>query len=194
MQVAVAEAMGYADTRGRRGVEVFMQAYFRHATQVGELTRIFLTKLEAIHIKAEPLLERIFRRRPKLRDGYTVVVGRLAIVDDNAFMADKLNLLRIFEEALRTGMLIHPDAMRLVKANLRMIDDDMRNDAEAQRIFLDLMLKHGNPERGLRRMNELGMLAAFIPEFEPIVAMMQFNMYHSYTVDEHIIQIGRAYV
>ena len=188
MQVAVAEAMGYSDTRGRRGVEVFMQTYFRHATQVGELTRIFLTKLEAIHVKAEPLLERMFRRRPKLRDGYEVVVGRLAIKDDASFVADKLNLLRIFEEALRTGMLIHPDAMRLVKSNLKLIDDGMRNDAEAQRIFLDLMLKHGNPERGLRRMNELGVLSAFIPEFEPIVAMMQFNMYHSYTVDEHTIQ------
>ena len=188
MQVAVAEAMGYTDTGGRRGVEVFMQAYFRHATQVGELTRIFLTKLESIHIKAEPLLERIFRRRPKMRDGYEVVVGRLAIVDDAAFISDKLNLLRIFEEALRTGMLIHPDAMRLVKRNLNLIDDDMRNNAEAQRIFLDLMLKHGNPERGLRRMNELGVLSAFIPEFENIVAMMQFNMYHSYTVDEHTIQ------
>ena len=85
-------------------------------------------------------------------------------------------------------MLIHPDAMRLIKANLHLIDDDMRNDPEAQRIFLDLLLKHGNPERALRRMNELGVLSAFIPEFEPIVAMMQFNMYHSYTVDEHTIQ------
>src|SRR5690606_11617102 len=55
-------------------------------------------------------------------------------------------------------------------------------------IFLDLLLRHGNPERALRRMNELGVLSAFIPEFEPVVAMMQFNMYHSYTVDEHIIQ------
>jgi [protein-PII] uridylyltransferase len=64
----------------------------------------------------------------------------------------------------------------------------MRDDPEAQRIFLDLLLKHGNPERALRRMNELGVLAAFIPEFEPIVAMMQFNVYHHYTVDEHIIQ------
>ncbi|MGR3491268.1 MAG: HD domain-containing protein, partial [Shimia sp.] len=43
--------------------------------------------------------------------------------------------------------------------------------------------------RSLRRMNELGVLAAFVPEFEPIVAMMQFNMYHSYTVDEHTIQV-----
>jgi len=68
------------------------------------------------------------------------------------------------------------------------IDDDMRNNPTAQRIFVDLLLKHGNPERALRRMNELGVLAAFIPEFEPIVAMMQFNMYHSYTVDEHTIQ------
>ena len=81
-------------------------------------------------------------------------------------------------------MLIHPDAMRLVKSNLDLIDNDMRTTPEAQRIFLDLMLKHGNPERALRRMNELGVLGAFIPEFENIVAMMQFNMYHSYTVDE----------
>jgi len=78
--------------------------------------------------------------------------------------------------------------MRLVTANLDKIDDDMRENREATRIFLDLMLKHGNPERALRRMNELGVLSAFIPEFAPIVAMMQFNYYHHYTVDEHIIQ------
>jgi [protein-PII] uridylyltransferase len=64
----------------------------------------------------------------------------------------------------------------------------MRNSPVAQRMFMGLLLKHGNPERALRRMNELGVLAAFIPEFENIVAMMQFNMYHSYTVDEHTIQ------
>tara|TARA_R110002049_G_scaffold44333_3_gene129908 strand:+ start:155313 stop:158132 length:2820 start_codon:yes stop_codon:yes gene_type:complete len=188
MQVSVAQAMGYEDTGGRRGVEVFMQAYFRQATAVGDLTRIFVTGLEAMHVKAEPLLERIFRRRPKIRAGYEVVHNRIAVADDVNFLSDKLNLLRIFEEALRTGMLIHPEAMRLIKANLELIDDDMRQNSEAQRIFLDLLLKHGNPERALRRMNELGVLGAFIPEFEPIVAMMQFNMYHSYTVDEHIIQ------
>jgi [protein-PII] uridylyltransferase len=188
MQVEVAEAMGYKDLAGRRGVEIFMQDYFRHATAVGDLTRIFLTKLEAIHAKPEPLLERIFRRRPKIKPGYEVINNRLAVIDNNAFLADPVNLLRLFEEALRTGMLIHPDAMRLVTANLKLIDDDMRNDREARRIFLDLLLKHGNPERALRRMNELGVLSAFLPEFEPIVAMMQFSMYHSYTVDEHTIQ------
>jgi [protein-PII] uridylyltransferase len=188
MQVSVAEAMQYKDQSGRRAVEVFMQAYFRHATAVGDLTRIFLTKLEDMHVKSEPLLERLFRRRPRVKEGYVVVHNRMAIQDETAFLSDPLNLLRLFEEALRTGMLIHPDAMRTVKANLHLIDDTLRNTPEARTIFLDLMLKHGNPERALRRMNELGVLAAFIPEFEPIVAMMQFNMYHSYTVDEHIIQ------
>ncbi|WP_300036929.1 [protein-PII] uridylyltransferase [uncultured Roseobacter sp.] len=188
MQVQIADAMGYSDTSGRRGVEVFMQAFFLHATEVGDLTRIFLTKMEADHVKADPLLERIFRRRPRTRAGYKVVHNRLAIADDAAFLSDKLNLLRVFEEALRTGMLIHPDAMRLVKANLDLIDDDMRTDPEARRIFFELLLRHGNPERALRRMNELGVLGTFIPEFEPIVAMMQFNMYHAYTVDEHTIQ------
>ena len=188
LQVEVAEAMGYRDRGGRRAVEHFMQAYFRHATKVGELTRIFLTALEAAQVKKEPVLLRVLRRKPKLKPGFSVLQNRLAIADPDAFLQDKMNLLRVFEEAMRTGLLIHPNAMRLLSANLHLIDGSMRKSDEAIRIFIDILLKHGNPERGLRRMNELGVLAAFIPEFEPIVAMMQFNMYHSYTVDEHTIQ------
>nr|WP_254813804.1 [protein-PII] uridylyltransferase [Rhodovulum sp. ES.010] len=188
MQVEVAARMGYADHGGRRAVEHFMQDYFRHATTVGDLTRIFLTKLEAAHVKKEPMLLGLFRRRRKVPEGYQIVQNRMTVADPDTFLADKLNLLRIFEEALRTRTLLHPDAMRLVSANLHLIDDDMRQTPEAQRIFLDLLLKHGNPERSLRRMNELGVLSAFIPEFEPVVAMMQFNVYHHYTVDEHTIQ------
>ncbi|MGB3315339.1 MAG: [protein-PII] uridylyltransferase [Albidovulum sp.] len=189
LQVEVAARMGYSDVGGRRAVEHFMQDYFRHATHVGELTRVFLTALEERHVKKEAMLAGLLRRsRRKTREGFRVDRGRVNVVDQKAFLKDKLNLLRLFEEGLRTGKLIHPEAMRLVTAHLDMIDDGMREDREAARIFLDLLLKHGNPERALRRMNELGVLSAFIPEFEPIVAMMQFNVYHSYTVDEHTIQ------
>ena len=187
-QVEVAERMGYRDGGGRRAVEHFMQDYFRHATRVGELTRIFLTELEERHVKTAPTLQRLLARRRRARAPYRIDGNRLNVGDVEAFLADPLNLLRIFEEGLRTGVLIHPHAMRLVAANLGRIDDAMRNDPEANRIFLDIMLKHGDPARGLRRMNELGLIAAFVPEFAPIVAMMQFNMYHHYTVDEHTIQ------
>jgi [protein-PII] uridylyltransferase len=192
-QVAVAERMGYQPHSGRRAVEHFMQDYFRHATRVGELTRIFLTELEARHVKQEPgllgFLRGRARRRKKVRAGYAIKQNRITVEKPDAFFADKVNILRIFEEALRTGYLLHPDAMREIQARIHTIDDAMRRDPEAVGIFLDLLLKHGNPERALRRMNELGVLAAFLPEFGPVVAMMQFNMYHSYTVDEHTIQV-----
>jgi len=188
LQVEVAARMGYRDSAGRRAVEHFMQDYFRQATRVGELTRVFLTELEARHAKREASLFGLFKRTKPVNPGYKLVQGRIDVIDPKAFLADKLNLLRVFQEALRTGYLLHPNIMRLVAANLDLIDEAMRDAPEARRIFLALLLDHGNPERALRRMNELGVLSAFIPEFEPIVAMMQFNVYHHYTVDEHIIQ------
>lgn len=190
MQVEVADRMGFKDREGRRGVEHFMQLYFRHATSVGDLTRIFLTALEASHAKREPRLIGLLKRsrRKKIKPGYEVRQNRLAIADPDSFFQDPVNILRIFEEALRTGLLLHPDAMRLIKANLSLLDKTVRSNKEANRIFFDLLLKHGNPERALRRMNELGVLGALIPQFQKIVAMMQFNVYHQYTVDEHIIQ------
>ena len=188
MQVEVAGRMGYSDGDGRRGVEHFMQDYFRHATRVGELTRILLTALEADYKKEAPNLVGFFRRQKKARAGYLIKQNRITFEDRAVFLSNPLNLLRIFDEALRTGNMMHPDAMRAIAANLHLIDDTVRRDPEAVRLFFDLLLKYPNPERALRRMNELGLLAAFLPEFEPIVAMMQFNMYHSYTVDEHTIQ------
>ncbi|MEQ9041432.1 MAG: [protein-PII] uridylyltransferase [Silicimonas sp.] len=188
MQVEIAARMGYTDKGKRRAVEYFMQDYFRHATVVGELTRIFLTTLEAKHVKKAASPFTLFRRKRKLKPGYALKQGRLTVARPASFLKDKLNLLAIFEEGLRTGYLIHPDVMRLIRSNLHLIDDEMRNSPEANRLFLDLLLKHGNPERALRRMNELGVIAAFIPEFAPVVAMMQFNMYHHFTVDEHTIQ------
>ncbi len=189
LQVEVAARMGYRDSAGRRAVEHFMQDYFRHATRVGDLTRVFLTAMEARHAKGAPArLLGLLQKPRRVRPGFRVERNRLNVTDPKAFLADKLNLLRIFQEGLRTGLLIHPEAMRLVASNLHLIDDAMREDPDAAALFLDLLLEQGNPERALRRMNELGVLSAFLPEFEPIVAMMQFNVYHSYTVDEHTIQ------
>ncbi|WP_281825059.1 [protein-PII] uridylyltransferase [Jannaschia rubra] len=189
MQVDVANAMGYRDHAGRRAVEHFMQDYFRHATRVGELTRILMVALEADNIKREPALLGLFKRRRRVRAPYVERQGRLDVADDATFLAQPINQLGIFGEALRTGLFLHPHAMRLMAANRHLIDRDLREDPAAAKLFLNLLLKYGNPERALRRMNELEVLSAFIPEFGPIVAMMQFNMYHSYTVDEHTIQV-----
>ncbi|HRO11706.1 [protein-PII] uridylyltransferase, partial [Amaricoccus sp.] len=192
-QVEIAGLLGYQATEGQRAVERFMQAYFIHAKHVGDLTRIFLAALEARHVKPRPSLGEklrtvfVFGRDPT-GPGFRLKNGRLDFVDEKAFDRDPVNILRLFEEGLETDIPIHPDALRRVAANLPLVDDAMRASPEANRIFLDLLLSHNNPERALRLMNEVGVLGAFIPEFGRIVAMMQFNMYHHYTVDEHTIR------
>lgn len=192
-QVEIAGALGYRDDTAQRGVERFMHDYFRHAKHVGDLTRIFLAALEARHVKSRPSLGEKLRTvftfgRDPTGPAFTLKNGRLDMHDEGAFAKDPLNILRLFEESLAADIPIHPDALRRVAANLDLIDDKVRNDREANRIFLDLLLGHQNPERALRLMNEVGVLGAFIPEFGRIVALMQFNMYHYYTVDEHTIR------
>ncbi|MFQ5622171.1 MAG: [protein-PII] uridylyltransferase [Paracoccaceae bacterium] len=192
-QVEIAKALGFKDKAGQRGVERFMQTYFTHARHVGELTRIFLVALEAQHVKRRPnlgrsILNAFSSRRSRVPEGYTLRHGRMDIADPEAFLKVPINILKLFQHALETGILIHPNAMRLVASNLDLIDDELRQSPEANRIFLATLLDHGNPERALRRMNELGVLGRFIPEFGRVVAMMQFNMYHHYTVDEHTIE------
>jgi [protein-PII] uridylyltransferase len=87
MQVEVAGRMGYADGGGRRAVEHFMQDYFRHATKAGELTRIFLTALEATHTKAEPMLTRLLSRKKKAKPPYAIKQNRLTVADEKTFLA-----------------------------------------------------------------------------------------------------------
>jgi [protein-PII] uridylyltransferase len=99
-----------------------------------------------------------------------------------------VNLIRLFWLADRHNLPIHPDASRLATRSLGLVGPSLRNDREANRLFLEVLTSRNAPEVVLRRMNEAGVLGRFIPDFGRIVAMMQFNMYHHYTVDEHLIR------
>ncbi len=200
-QVELARSFGFSDGNGMRGVERFMQAYFIQAKNVGDLTRIFLTVLESKHVKEKPnitgQIKNIFsmgtsrKTDNALPPSFSTTNGRLNISDTKQFLKNPINLIKLFQVALKTGLLIHPDALRLIANQITLIDKNFQQNNEANSIFIDLLLNYNNPERALRHMNEVGFLGAFIPEFGRIVAMMQFNMYHSFTVDEHTIQCIR---
>ena len=97
-------------------------------------------------------------------------------------------MIRLFDFAEQHDLDFHPDALELLSNSLNLIGPAMRKDPQANAIFLRLLCSNKNPERMLRRMNETGFLGKFIPPFGKVVAMMQFNMYHHYTVDEHLIR------
>ncbi len=193
-QVEIARRMGFSDRDGRMGVEHFMHAYFRHAKNVGDLTRIFSAALEAQHAKAPPRLSMLLRAL-SFRSGasdpgqrFAVRDGRLSIRDESVFAEEPVNIFRLFRDAARLDAHIHPAALRLVTQTLDLIDDRLRGNPDAAALFLEMLTDAANGEWLLRLMNETGVLGRFIPEFGRVVAMMQFNMYHHYTVDEHTIQ------
>ncbi len=191
VQPALAAELGYVDNdKPRRAVEQFMKAYFLVAKDVGGLTRIFCAALEEQHKKHRRSLRHILPGFLKARspdDDFYVENGRL-MARAGIFRQDPVNIIRIFSIADSKGVEIHPDALRTITRSLELITDPVRQDPEANHAFLETLTSRHDPERALRLMNEAGVLGRFIPEFGHAVGLMQFNMYHHYTVDEHLIR------
>ena len=175
----------------RCGVERLMKHYFLIAKSVGDLTRIFCAAIEAAHQR------RPFLRLPSLAipgiglrrreiEGFAVEGDRLNVPVPEFFTSQPINILRLFEVAQRRDLDIHPTALRLVTRHLKLVKQ-LRSDPEANRLFLAMLTSPKGPEVTLRRLNEAGVFGRFIPDFGRVVAQMQYDMYHHYTVDEHTI-------
>ncbi|MCX5567668.1 [protein-PII] uridylyltransferase [Kaistia sp. K-TC2] len=195
VQREMAVRLGYTSHPGMKDVERFMKHYFLVAKDVGDLTMIFCAGLEEENAKPAPLLNRFFnfgsRRRHRKITGtsdFIVEHDRINMAAPDIFERDPVNLIRIFHLADKQNLAFHPDAMKEVTRSLKLIDAKLRDDPEANRLFVELLASRNQPETVLRRMNEAGVLGRFVPEFGKVVAMMQFNMYHHYTVDEHLIR------
>src|SRR5262249_32405383 len=156
---------------------------------VGDLTAILCAGLEERQAKPAPVLNRLmarFRSAPapaKLSgtDDFVVDNNRINIARADVFKRDPINLIRIFQLAQQHDVAFHPEAMRIATHSLNLIDKQTRENAEANRLFLEILTSENAAEIVLRRMNEVGVLGAFVHSFGRIVAMMQFNMYHHYT-------------
>ena len=194
VQRPIARQLGYSTRAGLIDVERFMKHYFLIAKDVGDLTAIVCAALEERQTKRTPafgrLVGRLRRRTRAIADAedFKVDNDRVNVISDDAFERDPVNLIRLFWIADRSNLPIHPNATRLVTQSLKRIDARLREDQEANRLFLDILTSRNAPEIALRRMNEAGVLGRFIPDFGRVVGMMQFSMYHHYTVDEHLIR------
>src|ERR1700734_2093383 len=196
IQREIAVRLGYTAHPGLKDVERFMKHYFLTAKHVGDLTAILCSGLEERQAKPAPVLSRVIARwrpapRPKKLSGtddFVIDNNRINIARADVFRRDPVNLIRLFHLAQRHNLAFHPEAMRVATRSLKLIDKSVREDKEANRLFLEILTSKNDAETVLRRMNEAGVLGAFVHSFGRIVAMMQFNMYHHYTVDEHLLR------
>lgn len=191
LQPEIANRMNYRDRTGQLAVERFMKRYFLTAKDVGGLTRILSAKLEADQKKKPEGLRRLLpfsAVKPLAGTSFCEDTGRISIPDDKLFETRPAAMLELFVEAEKRDLDVHPDALTSATRHLKRINADVRKDENARSTFMDALLGGARPGLTLKRMNEAGVLGRFVPEFGGIVAQTQFNMYHSYTVDEHTLR------
>ncbi|MEI6556930.1 MAG: [protein-PII] uridylyltransferase [Rhodospirillaceae bacterium] len=188
VQTEIGRRMGYTDHAGLVSVERFMKHYFLIAKDVGDLTRIFCAALEA-DSKRPPRfnLLRLGLHKVKEIEGFQLDGERLALRHERQFREEPVDMIRLFQVSQSHGLDVHPHALRALTRALGGVAK-LRHHPDANRLFLEILTSRKGPEDTLRRMNEAGVLGRFLPDFGRVVAQMQYDMYHAYTVDEHTLR------
>lgn len=188
MQLRIGERLGYRTSDAHRPVERFMKRYFQVAKNVGDLTRLFCALLEEEH-KHRPRLSlmRLLERQKHI-DEFKLEGQRLDFLTNQSIKENPSLILKLFHTAQEHNLDIHPRALQQISRSISLIDDTLRQDPHANALFMQMLLSDKGPENTLRRLNEANVLGKFIPDFGLIVGLMQYDMYHIYTVDEHIIR------
>jgi len=184
-QEKVARFFGYRDAE-LRAVEKFMRVYYLRARLTNQQSeRIIESCIAKTRVSSES------RRTTYLENGFTIQGGRLSVTSRNVFKENPVNLIRAFEYANKHSVKMSKHLTWLIWENSIHIDDKVRRNSEFNGIFLRILKTAKNVSEILYQMNELRLLAHYIPEFGKIVCMVQHDAYHVYTVDVHSIFMVR---
>lgn len=169
------------------GVERFMQRYYRTVMRNERLNEMLL------QLFSEELLSRETPPAEDLGEDFRVTHGFLGVSDEKLFERRPVALMELFVLLARHEQLlgVRASTIRLIRNNLHLIDDAFRANTEASGYFFELLRQPGGIYTQLQRMNRYGVLAAFIPAFKQITGRMQFDLFHVYTVDQHILFVVR---
>ncbi len=184
-QEKVARFFGYRDAE-LRAVEKFMRVYYLRARLTNQQSeRIIESCIAKTRASSES------RRTTYLENGFTIQGGFLSVTSRNVFKENPVNLIRAFEYANKHSVKMSKHLTWLIWENSIHIDDKVRRNSEFNGIFLRILKTAKNVSEILYQMNELRLLAHYIPEFGKIVCMVQHDAYHVYTVDVHSIFMVR---
>jgi [protein-PII] uridylyltransferase len=185
LQEKIADSLGYANGDkgdGQLPVERFMGDYYRHARAIRNYS---LLAIEQCQARARGMLgDRNVREH---EGGYRIVDGRLEIPHTSLLREKPVRVLEAFAVAQEHEVPLTRKALRLIRENLHCVNDEYRTDPECIAIFMRILNSERRVMRPLMAMNEVGLLARFLPEWEHIVYRWQHVMYHTYTVDVHSI-------
>jgi [protein-PII] uridylyltransferase len=186
LQPQIAEGLGYEDTDHEMGVERFMRDYYTNARTIHQMTDLMCEKLGTTSV-ANKALDLIVRR--SLDDGAILSHTQIQLPQRRSkfFDQDPHRLLSLFLDAQRFGARISHATQQAIRDHLHLIDDELRASPRAARIFLEILRSPADVAITLRRMHDLGVLGTYIPEFGGLTCLVQYNLYHIYSADEHTL-------
>ena len=187
-QRTLAMKFGYQDDSKSRGVEKFMKQYYRTVMELSRLNEMLL------QLFSEEILEKNVSRRPiRLNKRFQVRKGYLEAVSETTFRLYPFALLEVFLLMAQHPELkgVRANTIRLIREHRYLIDTSFRSDVRCSSLFMEILRQPHGIAHELRRMNRYGILAAYIPLFGNIVGQMQHDLFHVYTVDEHILMVIR---
>lgn len=183
-QRELAKKLGYKDNESRLAVEQFMKDYYRCARSVRQMNSLLLQLFEETIILAdEPREVKVINRRFQSHNGY------LETINPGIFAYYPYALLEVFLILQQNPSLkgVRASTIRQIHAHLHLIDDNFRRDIKNRTLFMEIIRQPKGVTHEFRRMNELGVLGAYLPEFGRVVGQMQHDLFHAYTVDEHTL-------
>jgi len=182
-QAKIAEQFGYEDKPHSLGVEQMMQAYYRTAIRITRLNEMLL------QLFREAILNPGKHTGKKINAEFQIINNNLDVTDQGLFDRRPSALLEVFahvqEHEEITG--VSAKTIRLIRQKRELIDDKFRNDPVNHELFLQILCAPAGVTHELRRMNRYGLLGRFIPAFGKIVGLMQYDLFHAYTVDAHTL-------
>ncbi len=188
-QLRIAESRKVDSTTGQSSVERFMQQYFRHSMVVADLTKRFLSLNNPTSARgrlwqslASRRVDRIFRMNDQELD----VVSR----QRDSYVQDIESIVRVFQTAALYG--VNPAPLLIERIKQAMAENSFCYTPELAKPFLTVLGTRGNLGSLLRIMYDTGVLELLIPQFAHTRALLQFNQYHSFTVDEHTLRAVEA--
>jgi [protein-PII] uridylyltransferase len=192
LQTSVATALKLPGKTAQARAEKLMLHYFAATRITGNVTREMVVGLEAAGLHVPPQGQAIAQTTP-LHEGLEIHAGRLHFTHRRSFKHRPQDALKIFLIAHQMGRDIHPTSLQMIRDALPRLSRNILHEVEAGQVFMEILLgKH--PEMVLRKMNDIGLLGAVLPEFGRVVGQMQYDGYHTFTVDEHtLVAVGNLY-
>ena len=187
LQLLIAEKLGYTKHAGSIPIERLMKHYYLFAKEVGYLTKSVLENIENKNFnKPNSLLKNLVFKFQKNKNGIFEFYNNKIHLAKGIKNIDPIDIFKAYDFSAEFNLNLSNELTNLIKLNIRKIDD-IRNDKKANYYFINILTNLLNSDKVLRNMNETGVLGRFIPDFQKVVARVQHDMYHTYTVDEHTI-------